>query len=82
LDELRIKKISPIFSNPAGRRRHPSPFRTTMAGNREEQQQCTPAALEKKLLTEEGFSEIMFVATPPPRWLNGRHRRRASGAAA
>jgi hypothetical protein len=54
-----------------------------MAGNGRGTLTNEATAPEKeKPLIEEGFSEFVFVAAPPPRWPNGRHRRRTSGAAA
>jgi hypothetical protein len=53
-----IHRISPIFLNLAGKRNLPTPIRTTMAREGEEQEQHTPAASKKinPPLIEEGLT--------------------------
>jgi hypothetical protein len=66
LDEFENEKISPIFSNPVGEHRRPSPFRTTMAENRGKHHQHMPAASENQPLIRRGFANKAIPAGPPP----------------
>jgi hypothetical protein len=52
-----------------------------MASQRGEKQQQDPAALEEESLIKEGLTSFAAHAGPPPRWLDGGHRRWPPGAA-
>jgi hypothetical protein len=82
--ELKIDQDSPIFFNIAGGRRRLALFHTTIARKKENRLLSKPTAPVKKTepLIDEDLSRIIPSASPPPRWLDWRRRRRATGAAA
>jgi hypothetical protein len=70
MDELK-NRLSPTFSSAAVRQRYTSTSRTTMVGNGRGTLTNEATTPEKETpLIEEGFSEFVFAAAPPPRWLN------------